>query len=206
MSQHFVIPLGPQEIARTHHHDPTNAILDALDGVEPDDDDSTPLTLSALEPFFDRLPPFEGDLVSMTLLGKRQVDIASILGITQAGISYRLSRAVERLRFFAELPDLTTDEIREVLEPLMHPFRVEVMIGMWTTSCQTEVADNLGFSQGRVRFHFLEGIRLLEKLARSNPFYKPYAKGFRMVQQNFNIMKEVQMSHWMERRTMYECL
>lgn len=206
MTTGFLISLDPKDMARKFAHDPTDEIIAALDGDSSEDRDVPPLTLAEVERYLDRLPPYEADLIEMSLAGKRQVDIADVMGVTQAGISYRLRRACERIRFFSQLPDLTPEEIREALTPIMRPLHVEIMLAMWATSCQSESAGIVGVTQGRVRHAFITCVAQLEDLADFDPKYRVYAKGFRLVLENPNIYHEVEMSHWVSRRKPLEMI
>lgn len=63
-----------------------------------------------LERFLDRIPPIEADLLELLVRrGKTQGDIAVVLDMTQGGVSYRLARAVERVRYARWLDSLGLD-------------------------------------------------------------------------------------------------
>jgi hypothetical protein len=61
---------------------------------------------------------------------------------------------------------ITEDEMRNSLPYVpLKPIDVEILIGMWKTTCQSEVATQLGLTQGRVRHRFLGAVKLLERKA-----------------------------------------
>jgi len=71
---------------------------------------------------------------------------------------------------------------------------VEIMYGMISTTCQSEVAKNLGVSQGLVRHRFFRTLSKLEAM----PLMEKYVRAFRLVASNLNIMREVYRAEWAE--------
>jgi predicted transcriptional regulator len=90
-------------------------------------------------------------LLHMTLR-KSQTEVARILGVSQPTVNYRYKRARERLDFMDKLPVVTSDEIRSVLDHLnARPKDIEAMVLYVETNSQSEVARQMGTSQGAVR-------------------------------------------------------
>ncbi|KKL92748.1 hypothetical protein LCGC14_1881600, partial [marine sediment metagenome] len=94
------------------------------------------------------------------------MDIAVIFGMTQAAISYRLDRGIQRIRFLLSIPQVTEADLRRDL-PGAFPqaIDVDILVGMWETTCQSEVASQLKLTQGRVRHRFFKAVKTLETAA-----------------------------------------
>jgi hypothetical protein len=100
-----------------------------------------------------------------------------------------LARAADRIKFLLHLPEVNVDSLMDDLSGfLSDPLDVQIMVLMLKTTCQSEVAKQLGVSQGLVRHRFLRSIGKLEK---SNRF-GPYVFLFRFILDNLNILREVQ--------------
>lgn len=150
-----------------------------------------------------RLPDREADLIFMYyVLEKKQIDIARIFvssgkPLTQAAISYRLSKGIKRLKFLLDLPKLDDLQMREDLENVLDdPLDVEILVRMYRSTCQSVVARELDLNQGFVRNHFVKSIEILKKVAETNPVYSPYAKAFTKIAKNFNILHEIVYTNW----------
>jgi DNA-directed RNA polymerase specialized sigma24 family protein len=150
-------------------------------------------------PLLPRIPVREADLLELYFIQKkRQADIAIIFGVTQAAISYRLERGIQRIKFLLSIPRLTEQEIREAL-PLAfdNPIDINILVGMWQTTCQSEVATKLGLTQGRVRHRFFRAVRTLREKAKVDARLEPYAKVFDAISsKKFNILREVKLPQW----------
>jgi hypothetical protein len=108
------------------------------------------------------LPPMEADIIRLYFFfGKRQTDIAEIFGFTQAAISYRLKRAILRLRFLLDMPDLDVNVMKRDLTQVLSPQDADIFVQMAMSTCQSEVAALLSLSQGMVRHRFLKRLRVL---------------------------------------------
>lgn len=162
---------------------------------------------SRVEPLLDRIPEREADLIYLYFIQKkRQADIATIFGVTQAAISYRLDRGLQRIRFLLSIPQVTEDELRSDL-PGVFPQQIDVdiLVGMWQTTCQSEVASRLQLTQGRVRHRFFKAVKTLERAAERDEKYQPYSAIFSTIaNKNFNIMRAVVLPQW-SNRGMDEC-
>lgn len=254
MSNGYVIPIDPSEIAtRFSYSDPrldddlesddaSNVSNEAFAEYLPDGDYE-----SRIVPLLDRIPTREADLIFLYFIEKRrQADIATIFGVTQAAISYRLDRGIQRLKFLLNIPQVTEEElradlpgafpaktpcpgcnksVRESLGPIdgfskanaapLHAkgsscpvchgtdsilIDVEILIGMWATTCQSEVASKLGLTQGRVRHRFFKAVKTLQDIAQLDSRYAPYEKIFSAVaSKKFNILREVKLPQWQDR-------
>lgn len=183
---------------------------------------------SQIAPLLDRIPEREADLIQLYFIaGKRQADIAEIFGVTQAAVSYRLDRGVKRIQFLLSIPTVSEEELRRDL-PAVFPasspcpkcktgdcspetcsvcagsgsisIDVEILVGMWATTCQSEVATMLGLTQGRVRHRFFKAVRVLDKAVEAHEHLGPYHKIFRAISsKKFNILREVKLPQWADR-------
>lgn len=212
MSTGYVIPVDPFDLANRFPaaHDPR---------FDDEDDEPEPEALqvsnedaadvfgvddykSRIEPLLDRIPEREADLIYLYFIQrKRQADIATIFGVTQAAISYRLDRGIQRIKFLLSIPSVTEDELRSDLpEVFPQPIDVNILVGMWETTCQSEVASKLGLTQGRVRHRFFKAVRTLEKAAGDNERFLPYHQIFAAIAgKKFNILREVKLPQWADR-------
>lgn len=207
MSGGYVISVDPAEIANRF---PSKSPDDEEEKIFDEDEGSPnvePLfsTLnyeSQIKPLLDRIPEREADLIYLYYIQKkRQADIAEIFGVTQAAISYRLDRGLQRIRFLLSIPQIEEEDMREDLPKV--PFKsidVDILVGMWQTTCQSEVATRLGLTQGRVRHRFFGAVKVLEKRAAEEEQFIPYHKVFSSIaSKKFNILREVKLPQWSNR-------
>jgi len=198
MSEQFFVPLTTSIEAKASH-DPTERIMAALDGELLDETTpDSPYDLSLLRRYVDRLPAFEADLVELRLLDKTEKELAGVFGMTQAAISYRLCRAYQRVRFLSEHPDLTEQEIRTTLAPMLKPASIDVMVWMFKTSSQSRTAKLLGSSQGKVRHRFFTSLDLIREI--DDPMVRRCWKFLDGIRRNPNILIECDTRFWRQRR------
>jgi DNA-directed RNA polymerase specialized sigma24 family protein len=206
MSGGYVISVDPAELANRFATD--EPLFDELDEEGEEDDSKEAPLLSTLnyeneiKPLLDRIPEREADLIYLYYIQKkRQADIAEIFGVTQAAISYRLDRGLQRIRFLLSIPQVSEEEMRHDLPDVpFKPIDVDILIGMWQTTCQSEVATRLGLTQGRVRHRFFGAVKTLEKRADEDDKFLPYKKVFSSIaSKKFNILREVKLPQWSNR-------
>lgn len=245
MSTGYVIPVDPAELASrfASHNDEEDLDLDEAANVSVEavadffsDNDYE----SRIAPLLDRIPNKEADLIYLYFIQrKRQLDIATIFGITQAAVSYRLERGIQRIRFLLSIPQITEEELWADLPsifatrspcPKCHGTTAEIiakcavcelstgepprnkgeihidvaiLVGMWRTTCQSEVANTLGLTQGRVRHRFFKAVEILQVETQKNERYEPYYKVFSSISggKKFNILREVRLPQWADRGT-----
>jgi len=202
MSNGYVIPVDPAELA--NRFAAPHALLD--DEVPEESEDVSALFTSGdyetrIAPLLDRIPEREADLIYLYYVcKKRQADIAEIFDVTQAAISYRLDRGIQRLKFLLAIPAVTEDELRRDLSDLFSKIDVDILVGMWQTTCQSEVANNLQLTQGRVRHRFFKAVAKLKAATDHNDRYKPYEKIFTSISsKRFNILRSVSLPQWRDR-------
>lgn len=146
--------------------------------------------LDRVKSVIEQLPPREADFVDLYYFKKlKQTEIANIFGVSQPTVCYRLARAADRIRFLLYLPTIDEKTLCNDLSGfLSDPLDVQIMILMWKTTCQSEVAKMLGVSQGLVRHRFLRSLSRL----RPNARFAKHVAVFDCVFSNLNIMREVQ--------------
>ena len=174
-------------------------------------------------PLLDMIPEREADLIHLYFIQrKRQADIAEIFKVTQAAVSYRLDRGIKRLQYLLSIPHVTEDDLRGDL-PRVFPNEVpcpkcsegegrcslcggtqvilvdvEILVGMWRTTCQSEVAVMLNLTQGRVRHRFFKAVDTLLEAAEKDETLDKYAQIFGTIskKKKFNILREVKLPQW----------
>jgi DNA-directed RNA polymerase specialized sigma24 family protein len=235
MSQGYVIPVDPAELAsRFPSHNPQDeddGLGEEFEGTDISTEEMSAFFAdgdyeSRIAPLLDRIPEREADLIYLYFIQrKRQADIASIFGVTQAAISYRLDRGIQRIKFLLSIPQVTDEELRHDL-PEVFPTKtacpkcelqvradcpvckgegkilidVEILVGMWGTTCQSEVAKKLGLTQGRVRHRFFTAVKVLEKASGENERFTPYHRIFSSISnKHFNVLREVKLPQWQDR-------
>lgn len=156
-SRYYIQPIDPAELASRFS---TEDMLNPIHGQQ---DDWMAPRLDKIKSLLDRLPDRESDLIRLYYFkDKNQTDIAEIFDITQAAVSYRLQRALSRIRFLVEMPDLDKNDIYDILLKVM-PSQLDAKIfsEMYETTCQSVVAERLEITQGRVRHRFIKNLRHL---------------------------------------------
>lgn len=151
--------------------------------------EDTKVKVERIKSFLDMIPRREADFVELYYFQHmKQTDIANLFCVTQPTVCYRLQRASARIKFLVELPNLTIEQIQKDLEDvLVDPLDVQIMIMMYETTCQSEVAKNLSVSQGLVRHRFIRSIKRL-----GNDGYDELVGVYKKISQNLNILREVQ--------------
>ena len=205
MSGGYIISVDPAELANRFAS--TDPLLDEQEEESLSDDDVGGLLRSLnyesqVKPLLDKIPDREADIVHLYFIRKKkQADIAEIFGVTQAAISYRLDRGIQRIRFLLSIPQVTEEEMRRDLPGV--PFKsidVDILVGMWLTTCQSEVANRLGLTQGRVRHRFFGAVKTLEKRAQEDSAFMRYHRVFSAIAgKKFNILREVKLPQWASR-------
>lgn len=144
----------------------------------------------------DQLPPREADFIELYFFNRvRQTSIAELFNVSQPTVCYRLQRGAARLRYLFDLPkhDITEMEA-ELRSVLTDEQDIQIMIGMVRTTCQSDVANELGVSQGKVRYRFLRTITKLEAMSGM----EVYVRVFKYVSENLNMLKNTSRASWSE--------
>lgn len=201
MGNGYVIPLDPSQLSS--RFSAPDAALEEEEDVE---DVGHLLTAEQgyedrIAPLLDRIPQREADLIYLYFVErKRQADIAAIFNVTQAAISYRLDRGLKRIKFLLSIPQIQEEDIRRDLPAVFKAIDVDILVGMWQTTCQSEVANQLKLTQGRVRHRFFKAVKVLQEISAKDPRYVPYYKVFSAISgKKFNILREVKLPQWGDR-------
>lgn len=203
MTVGYVIPVDPSELANRFA---TNDDPYEEPEKEPEEDSVEAILARGnyeelIAPLLERIPEREADLIYLYYIQKkRQADIAEIFGVTQAAISYRLARGLKRIEFLLSIPPVTEEDLRRDLPQVFKEIDVDILIGMWQTTCQSEVAKCLGLTQGRVRHRFFKAVKTLKEVAKEVPQFAPYERVFSAISsKHFNILREVKLPQWSNR-------
>ena len=202
MTTGYTIPVDPTELAnRFSTLSLEDQLLEAEEMEMRELMDEEENFEDRIEPLLDRIPKREADLIYLYFIQKkRQADIAIIFKVTQAAISYRLDRGLKRIKFLLSIPAVSEEDLRRDLPEIFKPIDVDILHGMWSTTCQSQVAENLGLTQGRVRHRFFKAVRVLQEAAVTNEKFAPYEKVFSAIaSKRFNILREVKLPQWSDR-------
>lgn len=185
-------PIDPSELESRYSTDDNIDFLEQILSEEPSEESIR--NLERVREIMNGLPPREADFISLYFFShKTQTDIAEIFKVSQPTVCYRLQRATKRIRFVLSLPDVTLEEMGDVLRSfLSDPEDVQIMLLMFETTCQSAVARRLEITQGKVRHRFMRTTkRMLD-----NPEMKKYADIFKAISDNLNMLREVNRPEW----------
>lgn len=187
--------VDPSELESRYSTDDNLEFLEQILSEEPSEESQR--NLERVREILSGLPPREADFVELYYFShKTQTDIAEIFKVSQPTVCYRLQRATKRIRFVLSLPDVTADEMKDVLSGfLSDPEDVHIMLLMFETTCQSAVARRLGVTQGKVRHRFMRSTkRMLD-----DPGMEKYALIFKAISDNLNMLREVNRPEWDQR-------
>lgn len=187
------IVLDPSDIERMFSNEDG---LSTFPGSTEELSDESKAELEQVKGVLDQIPPREADFVELYFFQRiRQTTIASLFNISQPTVCYRLQRAAARIRYLLDMPKydpwLMEQDLRGVLTD---PKDIQIMMGMVATTCQSEVAKELGVTQGFVRHRYFRTIGRLKKMRGM----EQYVRVFEHVAANLNILKETHRSKWSE--------
>lgn len=196
-SGHYVC--DPVEMEARFGNDMSLAYFDNI-LEEPTEEDT--LQLECIKAIMEQLPPREADFVDLYYFKRlKQTDIATIFGVSQPTVCYRLTRAADRIRFLLHRPFINKEEmIADLTGYFSDPLDVQIMVLMWESTCQSEAAKQLNVTQGLVRHRFM---RSLDRM-RNNARFLKYVILFEYISKNLNILREVQRPVWND--TMTRCV
>lgn len=133
----------------------------SIDDTDDDEENlaSKALDLETIERYLNRIPAREADFIRLYHKDKlKQEQIAKLFGITQAAVSYRLHRGIKRIQFLRTIPELSSDLFEQEVAPLFEWQDKEILWRMYGTTCQSEIAKQLGLTQARVRHRFFRSL------------------------------------------------
>lgn len=185
------IVLDPSDIERMFS---TEDGIDSFPSTTEELSDESKVELSQVQEVLDQIPAREADFIELYFFHRvRQTTIAELFNISQPTVCYRLQRAAERLRYLIDMPTydrwLLEQDLRGVLTDEKD---IQIMLGMIRTTCQSEVAQELGVTQGFVRHRYFRTIDRLKQMRGM----ERYVEVFEHVASNLNILKETHRSKW----------
>lgn len=175
MSSHIIIQ-SPDEMnskfstADRMYDDTENNLNDVIDRAleleQPEElDYKSKQTFKSIEYYLNRIPPREADLIRLYHKDQmKQEQIARLFGITQAAVSYRLARGRRRIQMLRCMPELNRDDFEMELGPKFNDQDREILWRMYETTCQSEIAKQMGLTQGRVRHRFFRSLNRIREL------------------------------------------
>jgi len=145
-----------------------------------------------------RLPKKEQDIFYLCfILGKTQKETATILNLTQGGVSHRTTRAKQRLKYLIETPVLRKARLFKDLKLIVPKQEERLMLwNLYKTSCQTIAGESIGVSQSYVRHKLTKYLKKLEEKQTSKRYYKYYKAFSLLAEDNFNVLKEIKLPKW----------
>lgn len=119
--------------------------------------------LDRIKTFWGRIPSKERAMLSLKYLkGMSQTAIGRFYNISQGAVSYRINRALERIRLFNKQISVDEDQIaKDFADFFQEPVVAKVMYLMWFSSNQSETARVLGISQFKARSKWQNGFAIL---------------------------------------------
>jgi len=178
--------MDPGDIATKFSEEDGLAFLGSI-FTDPDEDSLK--IIDKIREIMDALPPVEADFIDLYFFRQlKQIDIATIFGVSQPTVCYRLQRAATRIKFLLDMPFVDIVAMRkDIAGFLSDPIDVEILMLMFDTTCQSEVAKRLGVTQGFVRHRFVRSINRMELC----PPMANYAVLFSLIAENLNVLREV---------------
>jgi hypothetical protein len=149
--------------------------------------------------FIKKLPQIERDIYYYYCTRKiKQQDIRKIIKISQGGISHRVSRILKRVQILEELKDFNLEEALNDLNKIFNPFEIELLRGIFETTCQSETARRLNvlfnlkgekkMSQIKVKYRFERYLDIMKET--------PHFKYFNLIKDNLYSLHEVSLPHF----------
>ncbi len=168
--------------------------LSQMESVFTEPSEESLVKIERVRAMLDQIPPREADFVDLYFFRHlNQTDIAGIFGVSQPTVCYRLKRATSRIQFLLQLPAITRPELEEAMTGFLpDPLDAQIMVLMWETTCQSEVAKRLGVTQGLVRHRFIRAVKRM----RDHDQLIKLAEMFDTIADNLNILREVQRPSW----------
>lgn len=133
------------------------------------DSNNPGLDYGNIEKYLARIPPRESDLIKLYFKDRmKQEQIAKLFRITQAAVSYRLHRGIKRIQFLRTIPELDKASFDIELGPKFSEQDMEILWRMYETTCQSEIAKQMGLTQGRVRHRFFRSLNYIKELIKDD--------------------------------------
>lgn len=192
MSSVFHVPLSARhtETVGDWTYNPETLLLHRE--AEPEVTQTPKITREVLMVYLERLPPEEADWVDLCLVrGKTRSDVATIWGMSQAAVTFRLHKAFTRIRFMIEFGDaFTTEDVERDFRHLEHRTAskkyngtvpigsTDVLATFWRVTGVAETARQLHVTWSFVRYRLRALFkRFIPALVVRDPRYERYWRG-----------------------------
>lgn len=120
--------------------------------------------MADFEKYLHRLPRTEAYCLEQDMKGRKQTDIAKDVGVSQPTVSYKIRVARKRIDFMIQRDKLDFESFQTWLQSsMLDSLDIQIILLMWETTCQSEVARRLNRSQGCIRYRFLRAIEQIKK-------------------------------------------
>lgn len=109
------------------------------------------------------LHPSERQIMEMALADQTQGEISRVVGITQASVSYSISRATQRVEYLIRRPEFDPEQMRLDLTSVrfQDDDDVAILMEFWATGSQSVVARARGRTQGLIRYRISRSLDAL---------------------------------------------
>lgn len=184
--------IDPVELEARFSIDDSMLFIESILSEEPTEESQA--RLERVRQLMEELPEMEADFFELYFFRHlTQTSIAQIFKCSQPTVHYRLQRATKRIKFNLSLPEVDSEEIYDAMAGFLDdPQDVRIMVLMYETTCQSDVAKQLDMTQGKVRHRFKRSIKRMAE----NPKMSKYTKVFQAIEGKLNIKREVQRPHW----------
>jgi|CXWL01.1.fsa_nt_gi DNA-directed RNA polymerase specialized sigma24 family protein len=136
------------------------------------------------------LSPKERDIFELYFFeNKTQDEIGQLLDLSQRTVSYRITKGIERIKYFLFVDSIDFQKMRDDLEEILDPSYVHIIVGVITTSSQTTIGQLLNLSQSMVRWRFFKALDTIKEQGVGSEKYREYANMIDLVSSNFSIIK-----------------
>lgn len=156
-------------------------------GLRESDNRITIDQVKMLQPFLSFLNPRDRDVLYLIFLsGKRQTDVASVLGRTQPALCYDIRRIKQRLSFISYLHSVFDIFYNFIVneDNIFRPKEIEVFSLMYYCTSFTVAAQILGAKQVDIRNNYDEYLQRMKR----NKLWEVY-EVFQAIRHNLNIVK-----------------
>jgi len=137
-----------------------------------------PSKFSRFKELLERIPTREKDMLFLRyIMNKNQTQIARLYGVSQVAISYRLTRAIQRIDIFKWIIEIDRDEFYATLKEAFSIagvgaritdqkliFTIDIMWSLLQTSNQSETGRLLNRSQYCIRSRFFKGLKAIHRV------------------------------------------
>lgn len=169
-SSKWLVPLHSREGWEDKDGRSPEELVAEREHPEPEPPEPRPLpTWEVMEPFLERIPPVEADMVRLRAQGMTQDTVAFLFGVSQQAVKYRLQRARLRIQWLATVPRLDGARFQGDLGLVLTDRQTEVLEALWKHGSQSRAARSLygdrqgSTGQSSVRVHLLAALAAMRR-------------------------------------------